>query len=179
VSSDLKNDFAIGWLLAATMATSAFAATNVLTAAPMEGWTVTNYYKQAVYDPKESRIDDIDDVLVAKSGKIKGLVIGVGGFLGAGEKDVIVPSTAVKTAKKNDRWWLTLDETKDDLKGVRGFKYDEVIKPSRGATIPISALALRSRRRFPIRSARPSTAPTRQPLYGQSNVSSAYFRFSS
>jgi sporulation protein YlmC with PRC-barrel domain len=166
VGSDLKNDFAIGCLLAATMATSAFAATTVLTAAPSEGWTVANYYKQAVYDPKESRIGDIDDVLADKSGKIKGLVIGVGGFLGAGEKDVIVPFTAVKTAKKNDRWWLTLDETKDDLKGAPGFKYDEVIKPSRRASIPISALALRSRRRFPIRSARPSTAPTRHRSMG-------------
>ncbi|WP_235885901.1 PRC-barrel domain-containing protein [Bradyrhizobium niftali] len=51
------------------------------------------------------------------------IVIGVGGFLGTGEKDVIVPFTAVKTAKKNDKWWLTLDETKDDLKGAPGFKY--------------------------------------------------------
>ena len=35
-----------------------------MTAAPTESWTVTNYYKQAVYDPKESKIGDIDDVLV-------------------------------------------------------------------------------------------------------------------
>ncbi|MGO4512134.1 2'-5' RNA ligase family protein [Bradyrhizobium sp. 2TAF36] len=84
---------------------------------------MTNYYKQAVYDPKESKIGDIDDVLVDKSGKI-GLVIGVGGFLGAGEKDVIVPFTAVKTAKR-----LTLDETKDDLKGAPGFKLIEPAPP--------------------------------------------------
>jgi sporulation protein YlmC with PRC-barrel domain len=83
----------------------------------------TNYYKQAVYDPKESKIGDIDDVLVDKSGKITGLVIGVGGFLGVGEKDVIVPFGSVKTAKKNDKWWLILDETKDDKKAP-GFKYD-------------------------------------------------------
>ncbi|MBR0945470.1 sporulation protein YlmC with PRC-barrel domain [Bradyrhizobium diazoefficiens] len=120
----MKKGLAIGCLLAATMATSAVAATAVLTAAPTESWTVTNYYKQAVYDPKESKIGDIDDVLVDKAGKITGLVIGVGGFLGAGEKDVIVPFTAVKTAKKNDKWWLTLDETKDGLKGAPGFKYD-------------------------------------------------------
>ncbi|WP_164935703.1 PRC-barrel domain-containing protein [Bradyrhizobium guangzhouense] len=120
----MKKNLAIGYLLAATTATGAFAATTVLTAAPTESWTVTNYYKQAVYDPKESKIGDIDDVLVDKSGKITGLVVGVGGFLGAGEKDVIVPFNAVKTAKKNDKWWLTLDETKDDLKGALGFKYD-------------------------------------------------------
>jgi hypothetical protein len=74
---------------------------------------------------EESRIGDIDDVLVDKSGKVTGLVLGVGGFLGAAEKDIIVPFAAVKTMKKNDKWWLTLDETKDDLKNASGFKYDK------------------------------------------------------
>src|SRR6201989_691666 len=102
---------------------AAYAATT-MTAAPAESWTVTNYYKQSVYDPKESKIGDVDDVLVDKGGKVTGLVIGVGGFLGAGEKDVIVPFTSVKTTKKNDKWWLTLDETKDSFKNAPGFKYD-------------------------------------------------------
>ncbi|MGX1350161.1 sporulation protein YlmC with PRC-barrel domain [Bradyrhizobium elkanii] len=103
---------------------AAFAA-DTMTAAPPESWTVTNYYKQSVYDPEESKIGTIDDVLVDKSGKVTGLVIGVGGFLGAGEKDVIVPFTAVRTEKKDDKWWLTLDETKDGLKAAPGFKYDK------------------------------------------------------
>jgi sporulation protein YlmC with PRC-barrel domain len=115
---------AIACILAATAVTSAYAATT-MSAAPGESWTVSNYYKQAVYDPKESKIGDIDDVLVDKSGKVTGLVIGVGGFLGAGEKDVIVPFSAVKTTKKNDKWWLTLDESKDDLKKAPGFTYDK------------------------------------------------------
>jgi sporulation protein YlmC with PRC-barrel domain len=114
----------IGFLVSAALITSAYAATT-MSAAPGESWTVTNYYKQAVYDPKESKIGDIDDVLVDKSGKVTGLVIGVGGFLGAGEKDVIVPFSAVKTTKKNDKWWLTLDQSKDDLKKATGFSYDK------------------------------------------------------
>jgi sporulation protein YlmC with PRC-barrel domain len=104
---------------------SAAYAANTMAAAPSESWTVTNYYKQNVYDPKESKIGTIDDVLVDKSGKVTGLVVGVGGFLGAGEKDVIVPFTAVKSQKKNDKWWLTLDETKDSLKNAPGFSYDK------------------------------------------------------
>jgi sporulation protein YlmC with PRC-barrel domain len=76
---------AIGSMLAMALATSAYAATT-MSAAPGDSWTVTNYYKQSVYDPKESKIGDVDDVLVDKSGKITGLVVGVGGFLGAGEK---------------------------------------------------------------------------------------------
>ena len=100
-------------------------AAETLSSAPAESWTVTNYYKQAVYDPKESKIGDIDDVLVDSAGKVTGLVIGVGGFLGAGEKNVIVPYSAIKKTKKNDKWWLTMNETKDDLKNAKGFKYDK------------------------------------------------------
>src|SRR5581483_8460729 len=113
---------------AGAVAVSSLAAAHAATtmsAAPAESTTVTNYYKQNVYDPKESKIGTIDDVLVDKSGKVTGLVVGVGGFLGAGEKDVIVPFTAVKSQKKDDKWWLTLDETKDSLKNARGFSYDK------------------------------------------------------
>jgi sporulation protein YlmC with PRC-barrel domain len=113
----------IGFVAAAALASGAYAATT-MKAAPADSWTVTNYYKQNVYDPKESKIGSIDDVLLDKSGKVTGLVVGVGGFLGAGEKDVIVPFTAVKAEKKDDKWYLTLDETKDDLKNAPGFKYD-------------------------------------------------------
>ncbi|MBR0933436.1 PRC-barrel domain-containing protein [Bradyrhizobium jicamae] len=114
----------IACLLSGSLITSSYAATT-MSAAPSESWTVTNYYKQAVYDPNESKIGDIDDVLINKSGQVTGLVIGVGGFLGAGEKDVIVPITAVKTTKKNDKWWLTLDESKENLKSAPGFSYDK------------------------------------------------------
>jgi opacity protein-like surface antigen len=113
-----------GCVFAASVVSGAYAATT-MTAAPAESWSVTNYYKQAVYDPKESKISDIEDVLLDKSGKVTGLVVGVGGFLGVGEKDVIVPFAAVKSTKKNDKWWLTLDETKDDLKNAPGFTYDK------------------------------------------------------
>ncbi|MBR0793791.1 PRC-barrel domain-containing protein [Bradyrhizobium jicamae] len=114
----------IACLLSGSLITGSYAATT-MSAAPSESWTVTNYYKQAVYDPNESKIGDIDDVLINKSGQVTGLVIGVGGFLGAGEKDVIVPITAVKTTKKNDKWWLTLDESKENLKSAPGFSYDK------------------------------------------------------
>jgi sporulation protein YlmC with PRC-barrel domain len=116
---------ALGCLSAVALVTSAYAASMTMSAAPSESWTVANYYKQSVYDPKETKIGDIDDVLVDKAGKVTGLVVGVGGFLGAGEKDVIVPFSAVKTTKKNDKWWLTLDATKDGLKDAPGFKYDK------------------------------------------------------
>ena len=64
-------------------------------------------------------------MLVDKSGKVTSLIIGVGGFLGAGEKDVAVPFDFVRvTNKNNSKWYLVMNATKDELKGAPGFKYD-------------------------------------------------------
>jgi sporulation protein YlmC with PRC-barrel domain len=73
---------------------------QILTSIPTEAVTVTHWYKQNVYDPNDSKIGEIMDVLVDKSGKATALIVGVGGFLGAGEKDVAVPFDAVHAAKK-------------------------------------------------------------------------------
>jgi sporulation protein YlmC with PRC-barrel domain len=104
---------------------AAWAATTTLSTMPGDSQTVTDYYKQSVYDPHQNKIGDVDDVLLDKSGKVTALIIGVGGFLGAGEKDVAVPFSAVKNEKKNDKWYLTLDESKDNLKNAVGYKYDK------------------------------------------------------
>ena len=64
-------------------------------------------------------------VRVYKSGKVSGLIVGVGGFLGMGEKDVAVPLDAVKvTTKDNNKWYLVMNSNKDALKSAKGFKYD-------------------------------------------------------
>src|SRR3981081_4578615 len=83
---------------------------QTLTSIPTEGVSVTHWYKQNVYDPNDSKIGEIMDVLVDKSGKATALIVGVGGFLGAGEKDVAVPFDAVHAAKKgNNDWYLVMN----------------------------------------------------------------------
>lgn len=87
--------------------------------------TVTDWYKQNVYDPNDNKIGEVMDVLIDKSGKVTSLIVGVGGFLGAGEKEVAVPFDAVHvTNKDNNKWYLVMNTTKDDLKSAPGFKYD-------------------------------------------------------
>ncbi|HMN70864.1 MAG TPA: PRC-barrel domain-containing protein [Rhodoblastus sp.] len=119
----MKSTLLAAGLLAAAVSGPAFAAAT-MAAPPSEGMSVTNYYKQSVYDPKETKIGEVDDVLLDRNGRISGLVLGVGGFLGVGEKNVIVPFEAVKMEKKNDKTWLAVDETKDSLKSAPGFAYD-------------------------------------------------------
>ena len=118
----MKNALLLGAIAGVALAGTASA--SVMSSAPPDSWTVTNYYKQAVYDPKQNKIGDVDDVLVDKSGKVTGLVVGVGGFLGVASKDVIVPFGDVSLQKKDNKWWLSIDETKDALKSAQGFTYD-------------------------------------------------------
>jgi sporulation protein YlmC with PRC-barrel domain len=104
-------------------ASTAWAAA-ALSTLPGDSMTVTDYYKQSVYDPQENKIGTVDDVLVDKSGKVTALIIGVGGFLGAGEKDVAFAFQDIKPTKKDDKWWLTVDASKDALQSAPGYKYD-------------------------------------------------------
>jgi len=89
------------------------------------GTTITNFYKQNVYDPADNKIGDVNDVLIDKQGQVTALMIGVGGFLGMGEKDVAVPFRSIRANVKDNKWYLVLDTTKEALKTAPGFKYDK------------------------------------------------------
>jgi hypothetical protein len=98
---------------------------DLMTSVPTNSTTVADWYKQNVYDPSNNKIGEIMDVLVSPDGHATALIVGVGGFLGAGEKDVAVPFTAVKHTMKDNSVYLTMDTTKDALKSAPGFKYDK------------------------------------------------------
>jgi PRC-barrel domain protein len=97
---------------------------GLMTSIPANSRTVTDWYKQNVYDPQQQKIGEIEDLLVNQSGQVEAAMVGVGGFLGAGEKDVAVSFNAIKPTKKNDKTYLTLNTTKEALKNAPGFKYD-------------------------------------------------------
>ena len=100
-------------------------AAQILASIPANSVTITHWYKQNVYDPSDNKIGEIMDVLVDRAGKATALIIGVGGFLGMGEKDVAVPFDAVQVAgKDNNKWYLVMNSNKDALKSAKGFKYD-------------------------------------------------------
>lgn len=97
---------------------------DLMTNLPTSSKTVTDWYKQDVYDQSNNKVGEIMDVLLSPDGKVNALIVGVGGFLGAGEKDVAVNFSAVRSSMKNDKTYLTMDATKDALKSAPGFKYD-------------------------------------------------------
>jgi sporulation protein YlmC with PRC-barrel domain len=78
----------------------------------------------AVYNTKDERIGDVNDLIVSDSGSVTHAVIGVGGFLGMGEKRVAVNMKSLKVNRDKDgnvRVWL--DSTTDQLKAAPDYKY--------------------------------------------------------
>ena len=89
---------------------------------------ISDYYNQSVYDTKDNKIGDINDLLVEKDGKISAAIIGVGGFLGAGEKNVAIPFAALKLTEKNGKRYLVMDTTKEALNKAPGYTFDRTAK---------------------------------------------------
>jgi hypothetical protein len=70
-------------------------------------------------------VGEIKD-LVLSQGDLSGYVVSVGGFLGIGERYVVVHPNAVQTSyTENDRkWHAVMNTTKDQLRAAPEFKYE-------------------------------------------------------
>ena len=77
----------------------------------------------SVYGPDGSSIGSINDLIVGTDGKIDGVVIGAGGFLGIGERNVAVKWDKIQLHPEDSgKVRLMLSATKDDLKNAPPFK---------------------------------------------------------
>ena len=74
---------------------------------------------KSVYDDKGERIGEVDDVVVNKSTKQTAAVIGVGGFLGIGERKAAVPVSELKV--QGDKI-VGSGLTKDAVKSMAEYK---------------------------------------------------------
>ena len=87
--------------------------------------SISTYYNEDVYDTQDNKIGDVNDILFDKDGRISTAIIGVGGFLGVGEKDVAVPFNSLKVAEKAGDRYLVINATKEALEKAPGYVYDQ------------------------------------------------------
>jgi sporulation protein YlmC with PRC-barrel domain len=59
-------------------------------------WRASRLEGLNVYNQNNEKVGDIREVLVNQQGQVEAVVIGVGGFLGLGERDVAVPYNALQ-----------------------------------------------------------------------------------
>ena len=96
-------------------------ATTNTTAAPMNAtsqWRASKLVGVNVYNDKNESIGEINEVLLDRSGKVAGFVIGVGGFLGMGEHDVLIPFDQVKFVNEPVRTATTTATTQPAAPGA-------------------------------------------------------------
>jgi uncharacterized protein YrrD len=71
---------------------------------------------------KKETVGSIQDIYLDESGKVKVVIVSVGGFLGVGAKDVAVKWEDIKFGKDGRSLALTTDLTKDALKAMPDYK---------------------------------------------------------
>src|SRR5436853_7611951 len=75
---------------------------QVMTHPQANQWRASKLVGVNIYGADHQKIGDVNDVLVDHTGKAEAVVIGVGGFLGIGEKDVAVPFSAIQWRENRD-----------------------------------------------------------------------------
>jgi sporulation protein YlmC with PRC-barrel domain len=139
--------------LAAVAAISAFVSTAALaqtqTASDKGQWQASKLIHMNVYNAQNEKVGDIKELMLDKSGKVTNVAIGVGGFLGMGERDVAVKFDQLKWSNEpvkstdskagtttgsaqsqgnRDRNYpdhAVLNATKDQLKAMPQFDYNK------------------------------------------------------
>jgi sporulation protein YlmC with PRC-barrel domain len=113
----------LGGLLASAMLLPAQAQTNPPPASPApaaqstapkahgEMWRSSKLVGLNVYNDQNEKLGDISEILLDKSGKVDGVVIGVGGFLGMGQHDIMVEMSKLKFVDEPVRTSATTTST--------------------------------------------------------------------
>jgi sporulation protein YlmC with PRC-barrel domain len=89
-------------------------------------WRSSKLVGTSVYGVDNSSIGDINDVLIGSDGSVRAVVVGVGGFLGVGEKNVAIPFDALSVQRKPDSAAIdkiTVSYSKDELKSAPKFAW--------------------------------------------------------
>ena len=86
---------------AAPMTTGQGGSMNFLEVRPQDQFRASKLIGTLVIGANNESIGEINDVLMDQNGRAHAVIIGVGGFLGIGEKDVAIPMTAIQFSAGN------------------------------------------------------------------------------
>lgn len=89
-----------------------------------DGHLASNIIGSTVYNgtgDDAENIGSVNDIVIGPEGDVQAVVIGVGGFLGIGRKDVAVEYDLVQWAERGNDRWLVVETTADALKAQADF----------------------------------------------------------
>jgi hypothetical protein len=99
-----------------------------LTKALPDWMPIGAYHNRDIYNRAGEKIGTVKDLLVGPDGRIHAAVVGVGRFLGIGEKDIAIPLTALQMERRDDGTRFTVDIVKETLQTAPAFEYGDRIR---------------------------------------------------
>lgn len=105
---------------------------------PKDGQVLaSSFIGESVYESEKAdaaTVGKVKDLVLAPDGKIEAVIVGVGGFLGVGEKDVAVGPDQLKAATRSDgKSWLVMKASKDQLNAAPAFDRNKLADAASGA----------------------------------------------
>ena len=143
--------------LATMVATSAMAANETTTttagsetvvttdkdaAMHMNNSLASNLIGSAVYGSASQdaeMIGDINDIVITPEGQVASVIVGVGGFLGIGEKDVAVQYSTIEWVERDGERWLVANMTREQLEAAPSFDRNTLYPDNRSAEADANA----------------------------------------
>ena len=80
--------------------------------------SANDFIGKRVYSRNGDDIGKVADLILTENGGISAVVLGVGGFLGMGTKDVAISMASIDMSKDGNSVRLVMDATKDQLKAA-------------------------------------------------------------
>ncbi|SFM05947.1 PRC-barrel domain-containing protein [Methylorubrum salsuginis] len=107
-----------------TMADTATAKIKFVTAKPAEV-TSSKLVGKNLYNNKNETIGEVEDLVIDNGKTVTGVVVSVGGFLGMGERYVLIDPSSIFLHKADGKLKAMVDTDKDALKNAPEFKYNK------------------------------------------------------
>jgi sporulation protein YlmC with PRC-barrel domain len=97
--------------------------TNFIAQQPANEWLTRVFIGQLVHNTAGEIVGNVNDLVFDRQGRISTVVLGVGGFLGIGEKSVGIPFSALSiNVSKNGERVVVVSLSKQDLAQAPGFR---------------------------------------------------------
>ncbi|MGP0089849.1 MAG: PRC-barrel domain-containing protein [Xanthobacteraceae bacterium] len=118
-----------------SMSSGAAPEAHVIVSQSSNQWLVSKFEGSDVLGSDNQKIGSVTDILFDEAGKIDAYVVGVGGFLGIGEKDVALAPSSFQLVKSTDSDAVKLKTsmTKDQLKQASAFRARASISDTTGS----------------------------------------------
>jgi len=89
---------------------------------PASSTMASNFIGSSVYTAANENVGDVNDLILGSDGSVKAVILGVGGFLGMGEKDVAVPLSQLNFTKdENGSVKIMINASRADLDATPAF----------------------------------------------------------